>query len=457
MVTLWDILVFAIILSLNAFFCAAESALTAVSEPALQAMQRKGSRRARVALSLVSRRPRVVAALLVGQNIVGAALAVYSTLVIDGALSDAGLPPGVAPALAVALSIVLLLVFGEVVPKSVAVSTATPMTLAFAYPVYLVTSFFRPITWLLSTLSNSVLRLTGKNPNDTRTISVEEIQAIARMSGATGVIDEQESELIQKASQLNDIRVREIMIPRTDMTGIDVAMPLAKIRAFIQQCQFSRLPVYQDDMDDIVGILHFKEFLSYAPQKDEAFDLVSFLHKPLFVPESMFIGDLLKQLQARRTHIAIVLDEYGGTSGLITIEDVVEMLVGRIEDEYDSVSVPFEQHDETTWDVDGRVTDDALFEKLGITPEPGLTEGFHTVAGLALTAFGNIPAQGEKTAYHGMEITALSVQGNRVLRVRVRKLSQDEVVSEQALQLARTSSRRAATREVKPEPEQIDG
>jgi putative hemolysin len=380
MVTLWDILAFALILSLNAFFCAAESALTAVSEPALQAMQRKGSRRARVALSLVARRPRVVAALLVGQNIVGAALAVYSTLVIDGALSDAGLPPGVAPALAVALSIVLLLVFGEVVPKSVAVSNATPLTLAFAYPIYAVTAAFRPITGVLATLSNAVLRLMGKNPNDTRTISVEEIQAIARMSGATGVIDEQESELIQKASQLNDIRVREIMIPRTDIVGIEVSMQLSRIRTLVQAGQYSRLPVYKGDLDDVVGILHFKEFLSYAPQKDQAFDLVGFLHKPLFVPESMFIGDLLKQMQARRTHIAVVLDEYGGTSGLITIEDVVEMLVGRIEDEYDAVSVPFEQVDETTWDVDGRVTDDALFEQLGLF----LLAGTSTAAGLLI-------------------------------------------------------------------------
>jgi putative hemolysin len=286
---------------------------------------------------------------------------------------------------------------------------------------------------------------------------VEEIQAIARMSGATGVIDEQESELIQKASQLNDIRVREIIIPRTDIVGIEVSMQLSRIRTLVQAGQYSRLPVYKGDLDDVVGILHFKEFLSYAPQKDQAFDLVGFLHKPLFVPESMFIGDLLKQMQARRTHIAVVLDEYGGTSGLITIEDVVEMLVGRIEDEYDAVSVPFEQVDETTWDVDGRVTDDALFEQLGLTPEPGVTEGFHTVAGLALTAFGNIPAQGEKTAYHGMEITALSVHGNRVIRVRVRKLREDEIPTEDALHEARLSSRRAGTREVKPEPEHNDG
>lgn len=446
MVTFWDILAFAGFLSLNAFFCAAETALTAASEPALNARARDGSRRAALALKLVGMRPRVVAALLVGQNIVGAGLAVYSSIVIDQAMGGA-LPAWAAPIVAVAISIVLLLVFGEVVPKSVAVSNATPLTLMFAYPVYGTTLLFRPITLVLSKLSNAVLRMLGQDPDAPRTISVEEIQAIARISGATGVIDEQESELIQHASQLNDIRVREIMIPRTDINGIDVEMKLADIREFLNRTQYSRIPVYRGDLDDIVGILHYKDFLRHAPEKDADFELVSFLHKPLFVPEGMFIGDLLKQMQARRTHVAIVLDEYGGTSGLVTLEDVVEMLVGKIEDEYDEVTVPFEQTGDCTFNVDGRATVDILVSKLGIEADAALAEGFHTVAGLALTAFGNIPSEGDKTTYHGMEITALRVKGNRVRRVCVRKLSPEEL--EQAQQ-ARESQRRPTSR-VMPE------
>lgn len=441
MVTQWDILVFIVILSLNAFFCAAETALTAASEPALTTLQKGGSRSAKIALKLVTMRSRVVAALLVGQNIVGAVLAVYSSLVIDQALGEA-LPPGVGPVIAVLLSIALLLVFGEVVPKSVAVSSATPLTLAFAWPVYVVTWIFTPVTFVLSKLSNAVLRMMGKDPHDSRTISVEEIQAIARMGGATGVIDDQESELIQRASQLNDIRVREIMIPRTDIGGIEVSMSLGQIRQYLQTTPFSRIPVYQGDLDDIVGILHFRDFLRHAPEKDQAFDLTSFLHRPLFVPESTFIGDLLKQMQKRRAHLAVVLDEYGGTSGLVTLEDVVEMLVGKIEDEYDAVDVPVVQIDESTVEIDGRATDDALFEKLGLSIDPEVSEGFHTVAGLALTAFGNVPTEGQQTTYHGMEITALRVSGNRVRRVKVRRLTPEEAEVAQVSESGRNGTRR---------------
>jgi putative hemolysin len=312
----------------------------------------------------------------------------------------------------------------------------------FAYPVYGVTLLFRPITLVLSKLSNAVLRMLGQDPDAPRTISVEEIQAIARMSGATGVIDAQESELIQHASKLNDIRVREIMIPRTDVNGLEVDIKLSGIREFLQRTQYSRIPVYRGDLDDIVGILHYKDFLRHAPERDEDFELVSFLHKPLFVPENMFIGNLLTQMQARRTHLAIVLDEYGGTSGLITLEDVVEMLVGKIEDEYDEVNVAFELVKPDTVNVDGRATVDAVMQKLGIEPDPALTEGFHTVAGLALTAFGNIPSEGDKTTYHDMEITALRVKGNRVRRVCVRKLSEQEREQDKA----RESSRRPTSR-----------
>lgn len=449
--TTWDIAAFVVILSLNAFFCAAETALTAVSEPALHNLQREGSRRASVALKMVAVRSRVVAALLVGQNIVGAVLAVYSSIVIEQSLGEA-LHPGVGPVVAVATSIVLLLVFGEVVPKSIAVTNATPITLMFAYPIWFVALAFRPITWALSKISNGVLRLLGQDPSDSRIVSVEEIQAIARIGGATGVIDDQEAELIQHASQLNDIRVREIMIPRTDIVAIEVAMPLSEIRAFFQRTAYSRLPVYQGDLDDIVGILHFKDFLRHAPERDEDFDLPSFLHKPLFVPESMFIGDLLKQAQARHSHLAIVLDEYGGTSGLVTLEDVFEMLVGKIEDEYDAVDVAFERVDNNTCDVDGRATDDMLFARLGIESPPKTGDGFHTVAGLALTAFGNIPSEGDKTTYHGMEITALRVRGNRVRRVRIRKLSPEEMQA----QTDKEPSRRHTTRMLAVPPPQDD-
>jgi CBS domain containing-hemolysin-like protein len=155
----------------------------------------------------------------------------------------------------------------------------------------------------------------------------------------------------------------------------------------------------------------------------------------------MFIGDLLEEMRRQRTHMAIVLDEYGGTAGIITLEDVVEMLVGHIDDEYDVIESPFEQIDESTWEVDGRVTDERLVARLGLTLPPEALEGFDTVAGMALKAFGNIPSEGDTTTYHRMEITASRVSGHRVRRLRIRVMPADEVQPEAGQSARRKTSR----------------
>jgi CBS domain containing-hemolysin-like protein len=241
---------------------------------------------------------------------------------------------------------------------------------------------------------------------------------------------------------LNDIRVREIMIPRTDIQGIEIHSPLPEIRAYFNKSGYSRIPVYKGDLDDIVGILNFKEFLRLDPARERGFDLTVFLHKALFVSHAMFIGDLLNEMRAKHSHMAIALDEYGGTAGIITLEDVIEMLVGRIEDEYDVIATPVSRIDDRTFEFDGRLTDERFAATLGIDLPPEALEGFDTVAGLALKAFGNIPSEGDVTTYYGMEITATEVKGHRVRRVKVRILSLEEVAESRPT----PSTRRRTTR-----------
>jgi putative hemolysin len=433
------LLIFASILSLNAFFCAAETALTGVSEAKLHALADRGSARAKMLLALLRHRSRVVAGLLIGQNIVGAVLAVYSTLVLNAMLN---LPyPWLEALLAALMSIGLLLVFGEVIPKSLAVHAPTRLSLWFAWPVWLVSLIFRPLTAVLSTMSGVILKLAGGKEAEP-TVTVEEIQAIARMGHAHGVIDEMEGKIVAKAAMLNDTRVREIMIPRTDIQGIEAHAGLADLRAFFQKSPFSRIPVYKGDLDDIVGVLNFKEFLRLDPARERGFDLTAFLHKALFVPETMFIGDMLNVMREKRSHLAIALDEYGGTAGLVTLEDVIEMLVGRIEDEYDVIASPVTSLDRGVYEFDGRVTDERVVASLGIELPPEALEGLDTAAGLALKAFGNIPSEGDVTTYYGMEITATEVKGHRVRRVKIRVMTPEETAEAEA----RPSTRRRTTR-----------
>lgn len=445
-----SVFIFLGILTLSGLFSGTETAITAVSNVTLVRLADSGNKAAKLLQKMLQDKGRVIAALLVANNIVNVILAVYTTVVFDGFLREGGWLPGwAAPFVASVCSVSFLLVFGEVVPKSIAVSFRNQWALASAYFVFGLMFVTRPITWVLIRFSNAIMRLMGRRPGEEDIFDLYEIHTVAHMGEQMGVIDNIEKQLIQRAMHLNDTRVREIMIPRTDIQGLEVNTPLEQIRALFQKTPYSRIPVYQGDLDDIVGILNFKEFLRHEPSHERGFDLTAFLHKPLFVPESMFIGDLLNEMRGKRTHIAVVLDEYGGTAGLLSLEDVVEMLVGRIEDEYDVVNSPYEQIDETTWEVDGRVTDERLVSRLGLQLPPEALEGLDTAAGLVLKAFGNIPSEGEVTTYHGLELTATRVKGHRVRRVKIRRLSEAELLA-QANKSATpgASGRRRPTRQI---------
>lgn len=431
-------IIFISLLALSGAFSGTETALTAVSDSALARMADSGSNRAALLKRLLQNRGRVIAALLVGNNIVNTVLAVFATVVFSGMFAGGSLLPAWAgPIVASVMAVVFLLVFGEVLPKSIAVAIREKWALAAAWPVAGLMFVTRPATFLLDGLSNTALRLMGEDPRKQNIFDVREIHAMANLSAQAGIIDPMEQKLIQRASQLNDTRVREIMCPRIDIQALDVRAPLDEIRAFFQRTAFTRIPMYSGDLDDIVGILNFKEFFRHDPGRSKGFDPANYLHKPLFVPGAMFIGDLLTKMRESRTHMAIVLDEYGGTAGLITLEDVVEMLVGRIDDEYDVVETPFEKVAEDTWEVDGRVTDERLLTQLRVSLPDEVTGGFDTAAGLALQAFGNIPSEGDTTTYHGMEITASRVRGHRVRRIRIRLLTPEEVEAEHAGQSTR--------------------
>jgi putative hemolysin len=434
-------LIFLVLLLLSGLFSGTETAITAVSDATLAHLESEGSRPAIVLRKLLSQKGRVIAALLVANNVVNTVLAVFSTVVFDGMLrNSSALPPWAAPIVASITAVTFLLVFGEVLPKSLAVATRTGWSLAAAWPIAVLMFATAPITKVLSAISNFVLRIAGRQSGEADIFDVREIHAMATLSAEAGVIDSLERQLIHRASELNDTRVREIMIPRTDIQALEIGVSVDEIRAFFQKTTFTRIPVYKGDLDDIIGILNFKEFFRHDPGAGRGFEMLNYLHKPLFVSGAMFIGDLLSEMRRQRTHMAVVLDEYGGTSGLITMEDAVEMLVGRIDDEYDVIETPFERIDDTTWEVDGRVTDERLVARMGVVLPREALEGFDTAGGLALKAFGNIPAEGDSTTYHGMEITASRVRGNRVRRVRIRVLPPQEV--EEAGQ----SSRRKATR-----------
>jgi CBS domain containing-hemolysin-like protein len=212
------------------------------------------------------------------------------------------------------------------------------------------------------------------------------------------------------------------MVPRTDIHAISAATTLAELRTAFKRDLYSRTPVYLHDLDDILGILNYKEILRLSPADEAKFNLQDYLHPGLFVPETMSVGVLLNKMRERRSHLAIVIDEYGGTSGLVTFEDIVEVLVGRVEDEYDVQSRLIERRANGVWEVDGRLGIEELQETIGQDLSEEASEGASTAAGLALKAFGKIPSEGEETTYHSLRFKATRVRDQRVRRLEISKL-----------------------------------
>ncbi|MDH5641271.1 MAG: hemolysin family protein, partial [Nitrospira sp.] len=348
------LIAFLVILVLSGFFSGTETALTAVSDVSIHQLVEKGDKRAKIVEHMLRDRRRVISTLLIANNIVNVVLAVLASLVFGEMLAGVG-PAWLGPVVASAGAIIALLIFGEVVPKTMAISFSTRWSLFSAYPTVVLVVIFRPLAWALTVMSHGMMRLTGRKggAGDDDVLTVGHIQTFAKIGASEGVIDSLETELIHRAAELNDSRVREIMIPRTDIFAVESGSDLASIKAMFQTTPLSRIPVYRGDLDEIIGVLNYKEVLRMGATVSQRFNLRSYLHPPMFVPESMFIGDLLNEMRTKKTHLAIVCDEYGGTSGLVTLEDVMEMLVGKIEDEYDVEANLFEALDQTSWAVDG--------------------------------------------------------------------------------------------------------
>ncbi|MCC6575074.1 MAG: HlyC/CorC family transporter [Planctomycetes bacterium] len=414
-----DVVIFLLLLGGSAFCSASETALTAVSDVAVHLLAEKGSRLALLIKKLVADRRRVIAALLVGNNIVNAVLAIYATRVFDQGLAQSGImSPELAAVAAGATSIVSLLVFGEILPKSVAVSFSLRVAMWVAYPVWLMVLALTPVIVVLNAISGAVLRLLGHD-GKVGNLTLDEIRMLARIGKQQGVIDQIEGKIVERASEINDIRVREIMVPRTDIHAVKATSTIAELREIFRRDLFSRMPVYLGDIDDFIGVLHFKEILRLTPAEEAKFKLQDYLHPTLFVPGAMFCGDLLEKMREKRSHLAIVLDEYGGTAGLVTLEDIIEELVGRIEDEYDVSAALVKRRPDGDLEVDGRLGIEEFETALGLKLAEEAHLGAETVAGLALKAFGKIPAEGDRCSYHGLELTALRVRDLRVRRVLV--------------------------------------
>ncbi|MDR3242459.1 MAG: hemolysin family protein [Clostridiales Family XIII bacterium] len=398
-------ILFIIVLTLlNAFFASAEMSAVSVNKTKIRILAQEGDKRAKTLRELLEQPNRLLSTIQVVITLSGflasASAATSMAGDIGKVFSKFGLPYGTQIAVVlvtVALSYVSL-VFGELYPKRMALRHAEKIALFSARPVFLISKLAAPFVWLLSKSVNLLLRLTGVDENDIEEkYSEEEIRSLLEVGQETGLIKEAGKEMITSIFEFDDKLAYEIMTPRTNVYMINIREPLKNYVNELLEERFSRVPVYDRDVDDIVGVLYMKDYFLKAKRFGfENVHIEKILQKPFFVPESKNIDDLFREMQSSKIHIALLIDEYGGFSGIVTIEDIIEEIMGNIDDEYDDDEPRMEQIGENTWLLDGQYYLDDLNEKLALNIE---SDQHETIGGYVMNRIGEIPGENDPKEY----------------------------------------------------------
>jgi CBS domain containing-hemolysin-like protein len=361
---------------------------------------------------LLTRPHELLVTLLVGITLVNIAASALAATMAAKLFGPAGL------AVAIGAMTVLLVVFGEVLPMTLAVEHPERYSAWVSRPVAWLSALLWPVRAILNGLTAVTLRVVGSSLKQGEPeISEAELRTLVDVGAREGVVDRTEREMIHKVFELEDTLVREVMVPRPDMFCLDVATPPAEILPLLREQLHSRVPVFEETVDQIVGVLYTKDLLPYLRGLPGDFDLRSRLHPPYFVPESKRADALLREFQAKKLHLAIVVDEYGGTAGLVSLEDLLEELVGEIRDEFDEEERLIQKVDAATYRVSGKLPIDELNAATGLSLP---NESFDTVGGWVLDLFGRVPHRGEKAQTDEVSVAVEKVERTRVVEVLVK-------------------------------------
>ena len=412
----WRIAALILLLLVAAFLAAAEISLVSINRFRVRSLQEEGSRRAVVLDDLLEQPNKFLSTILMLTLLVqvgASAIATNLALLLN-------LP--MAAAIATGVMTFLIFIFSEMAPKTYATYNTEKVALAVAPIVSRLSKIFYPIVRVLIWISNGVIRIFGgKTIKEGPFVTEGDIKALVSAAEEQDVIEEEEKKLIHSIFEFGDTLVREVMVPRTDMVMLEESAILEEALEVILRTGFSRIPVYRRDFDHIVGILYAKDLLPYLKRGESDIQPKDCLREPYFVPETKKVSELLTELRKGVIHMAIVLDEYGGTAGLATIEDLLEEIVGEIFDEYDSEIVLYENLGNGRYTFDARISIDDLNDLMD-TDLPA--HEWDTLGGLMYNLMGKIPKQGETVEHEGLRLTAQKVVGRRIYKVLIEVLYQ---------------------------------
>ncbi|WP_208585736.1 hemolysin family protein [Gracilibacillus suaedae] len=398
-----------ILIMLSAFFSSAETAYSSVNKIRLKHFAEKGRAGSERALHIAEHFDQTLSTILVGNNIVNIAAASISATIaaelFGGSLALIG---------STIMMTILILIFGEILPKSLAKEHAESYSLIISNVLYVLIKILTPVNFLFLQLKALVSKIFAKK-HQLPSVTEEEIKYMLDISEEEGVIDKEERELLYRSMDFDDTVAEEVLTPRIDMVAIEVNQSIDEIKQVFFEERFSRIPVYEDTVDNIIGILSEKEFLTHLV-KYEKVNIRELLREPLFVTESMKVSALLPQLQKEKIHIAIVLDEFGGTSGLITLEDILEEIVGEIWDEQDEKVNAISKIHDHLYVFDAQFQLDDFAEVFNIKPPES---SYHTIGGWVIENIETIPSKGDSFQYNNFLIIVEEVSDRRVKKVKI--------------------------------------
>jgi len=407
-----------ILIALSAFFSASETAYTTVNKIRLQNYVDAGSKKAKTALFIAENYDRTLTTILIGNNIVNIGASSIATLLFVKLFGPSG------AAISTAVMTILILIFGEVLPKSFAKESSEKFALAFSRPLRILMTVFWPVVFLFIQLKKVAKHISPIKEEETPTVTEQELKFIVESIEDEGVLEKQESELVQHALEFDEKTVQEVLTPRVDMTTLDIEDDLQTNIGLVLTERFSRIPVCRGTSDRIIGILHTKDLLE-ALVRGDAIDLASMVQPAFFVYKTKKLSSLLADFKRNKTHVAIVTDDYGGTVGMVTMEDLLEELVGDIWDEDEEIIRDFVRIDSQHFLISGDLTIRELFDHLDL-PFSNLESNHTSCGGWALEALGHIPQAGEAFQFKNITLTIQEMDDQRVKKLSVYLAPQPE-------------------------------
>ncbi len=413
---LYKLISLLILMLISAFFSSSETAYFSLRASRINELTEENAKGTKTLLNLLREPRKLLITILTGNTIVNVAIASLAALMALDVAQYYGIEKNIVIIAEIIIITIAVLIISEVTPKLAAVRRAEKVAKFFALPLSFVHLILQPIAKIIYGFTDFVLKAMGVEKKMVN-LDENEIRTLVDVGEEKGTLEKEEHKMLHGIFELSDTKVREIMVPRTDVIMLSIELSLNEAIEVVRKSKFSRIPVYKESVDDIVGILYSRDLLPFIENKNSEESLSAVIKPVFYVPETKMIDELLREFQDKRRKLALVVDEYGGLSGLVTLEDILEEIVGEIQDEHDDEEPVFRRISENLLDADAKWDLDDAEDELGVRfPKE---EGYDSLGGFLFHQFGEIPKKGQKISHSGVVFKVLEVHSNRIIRVNI--------------------------------------